>query len=663
MRGKRTSRHPEVDEAAIATIADKATIANETDEADKADEADEADEADKATIATIADEADKATMTTEADEAAGDDPDRPLSVLVVDDEPSVVMLIIHTLSRCGYLVDSARSGAEALGKIDRNGPDILVTDIHMPEMTGMELMRAALRTRPDLLSIAITGYGDVETAVAFMKSGGFDYLQKPVNRDVLVWSVTSAAERYRMRDALRRANAALAARNRELEWEMARARELYDLVLEPALPRMAGASVNIQCLPARRIGGDVLDLLPLSKDRMLIFLADVTGHGVPAAMTANTLKTLFREVSATESEPTAICRHLNRAIHRFILPDDVISVFCGLLDLSARTLDYYLSGLPPPLICRNGETISLAPTGLPLGFFADPPMAGRRVAALAGDLLVATTDGITEAMAPDGRLFGKERLRRIVAGPQPDRHAVADAVVAAAAAFTGRPPRRPFRDDVIALALRLLDDAPVKPGDSPACDRFLGPENQRFCIQTRHIHLDAAIAFIMGRIEAAIADHMAAVGAPAGQAVGGTADQAMEKAADPAMLESLRLAFMELFTNAVEHGSLEMTPLKLDPVVFESPRYEEIFRERMSRPPHADRWVHVACRHENGCVILAVSDEGPGFSPDALPDPADAGRLAASSGRGIAIARMNVDSLNYDQGGRRATMIKRLNGL
>jgi DNA-binding NtrC family response regulator len=104
--------------------------------------------------------------------------DRP-RILVVDDEPKIRDLIRRLLTREGYTVETAKSGDTALEELGRFRPDLLLSDIRMPGMDGLELLRRARSVDADLAFILITGYSSTETAVFAMREGVNDYISKP----------------------------------------------------------------------------------------------------------------------------------------------------------------------------------------------------------------------------------------------------------------------------------------------------------------------------------------------------------------------------------------------------------------------------------------------------------------------------------------------------
>lgn len=102
-------------------------------------------------------------------------------VLVVDDELHVCSALARSLTLMGYRADEANSGREALGMLERTSYDVMVLDIRMPGMDGIEVMRRAHQMRPDLLVIVLTGHATLESAITAVKIGAVEYLRKPAS--------------------------------------------------------------------------------------------------------------------------------------------------------------------------------------------------------------------------------------------------------------------------------------------------------------------------------------------------------------------------------------------------------------------------------------------------------------------------------------------------
>jgi two-component system response regulator PilR (NtrC family) len=131
----------------------------------------------------------------------------PIKVLVVDDEPTYRDLLGETLEADGFAVDVAAGGGEAIEKIIRQDFDVVITDLVMPHIDGLEVLRAAKRKKASTMVIVITGYASLETALAAIKEGVYDYITKPFQLDEIRLTLKNAAEKY----ALARANEELLA--------------------------------------------------------------------------------------------------------------------------------------------------------------------------------------------------------------------------------------------------------------------------------------------------------------------------------------------------------------------------------------------------------------------------------------------------------------------
>src|SRR5213082_1196083 len=119
----------------------------------------------------------------------------PATLLVADDDPGLRESLERTLTREGYRVVLASDGRAALERVQAGGVDLIVTDLKMPGLTGLELLRAAKAIAPDLDVILLTAFGTVEEAVKAMKDGAYDFLTKPFRREQLLKLIDKALER------------------------------------------------------------------------------------------------------------------------------------------------------------------------------------------------------------------------------------------------------------------------------------------------------------------------------------------------------------------------------------------------------------------------------------------------------------------------------------
>ena len=126
-------------------------------------------------------------------------------VLVVDDEENLRIVVRTFLKRDGYEVETASSAEEALEKVEAFGPDVILTDVRMPKMSGIDLLTTLKAKSVDTTVIVMSAYGNVDLAIEAMKAGAYDYVQKPFKAEEVLLTLRKAEER----EALRRENRVL----------------------------------------------------------------------------------------------------------------------------------------------------------------------------------------------------------------------------------------------------------------------------------------------------------------------------------------------------------------------------------------------------------------------------------------------------------------------
>ncbi len=119
----------------------------------------------------------------------------PQSILVIDDEQAIRKALKEILSFEGFTIDEAADGAEGLKKIKEGNYDLILCDIKMPKMDGLEVLAAAKEAKPDTPFIVISGHGNIETAVEAVKNGAFDYISKPPDLNRLLITIRNAMDK------------------------------------------------------------------------------------------------------------------------------------------------------------------------------------------------------------------------------------------------------------------------------------------------------------------------------------------------------------------------------------------------------------------------------------------------------------------------------------
>lgn len=211
---------------------------------------------------------------------------------------------------------------------------------------------------------------------------------------------------------------AVAAAERELDAaELRQAREIQRNLLPKEIPQLAEFHIAGIWEPAKLVGGDYYDVIPLARDRVGICIADVVGKGISAALLMANIQASLRAFASEAASPARVCSRINSVLCTNLAAGKFATLFYGLLDAPTRTLRYTNAGhLRPILIAQDGRVRRLENGGALLGVFADWKYAESCVSLQPGDLLLLFTDGITEAMSPEGSEFGEDRLLSLVAG-------------------------------------------------------------------------------------------------------------------------------------------------------------------------------------------------------------------------------------------------------
>jgi sigma-B regulation protein RsbU (phosphoserine phosphatase) len=222
----------------------------------------------------------------------------------------------------------------------------------------------------------------------------------------------------------------------------------------PALQTLRYAGV---CRAARGVGGDFYDFLPLTGNHLGVAIADIAGKGLPAALLMASLQALLRSHAPTYAgDLAALGRELNRHLQETTDGARYATLFFGVYDDTSRTLRYLNAGHVPPLVIRRGETSPrrLEASGTVLGLFAWQQYEEQSVRLEPGDRLFVFTDGVTEAEAPSGDMFGEERLLewvgRLAAVPAEE---LPERLLAEVSAFVGSSQQQ---DDITVIAAEVV---------------------------------------------------------------------------------------------------------------------------------------------------------------------------------------------------------------
>ena len=237
------------------------------------------------------------------------------------------------------------------------------------------------------------------------------------------------------------------------------AREIQLAMLPQRTHAIHGLEAAGRTRPANTVGGDCYDILRLPDGRLLLMLGDVSGKGSPAALLMALAIAMLRTLAPEDLPLVGLMERLNRLVYEQTPGSRFITMFVAAIDPATWTLTYINAGQTPPLLRRRtGEIESLATGGMALGMFDRATYEATELTLNPGDLLVAYSDGVTEAEDPGGIPFDEVGLRQLIETHHDETlDELGETIVAAVVAHADRVR---LADDLTVLAARRLPPVP-----------------------------------------------------------------------------------------------------------------------------------------------------------------------------------------------------------
>lgn len=402
----------------------------------------------------------------------------PARILVVDDNPVNRRLLVGMLQRQGYTVHEASDGEEALVNVPPLLPDLILMDVEMPRLDGFsacQQLKADPTTR-DIPVLFLSSRIEPDAKIRGFELGGVDYVTKPFHQGEILIRVRTQLELRRLHCSLVQANEELRYKQTLLEQDLRAAAHIQHSMIPRRPPLDSRLRFAWAFHPCDRVGGDLFNIHRLDEEHLALYLFDVSGHGVPAAMvTASVAQSLspsgglIKQPSRTPPyyripHPAEVLSSLDMEypIERF---DKFCTLCYLLLDGNEASCTYSSAGHPPTILQHAGGDIALLARGgsiIGLGDMA-VPFEEENVTLLVGDRLFLHTDGIIEHTGPDGRQFGLDNLLAAIGRTRGMK--LADAVEAVIAEVKDYGLGRPCGDDITFIAVEYGESTTV---DQPA---------------------------------------------------------------------------------------------------------------------------------------------------------------------------------------------------
>lgn len=548
-----------------------------------------------------------------------------LKVLIADDNETDRIILRTIVRKEGYDVILAADGAEAFERFKSEKPDLVLLDVMMPVMDGMEAARSIRKHSPDdyIPIIFLTSLQDAESLAQCVDAGGDDFLSKPYNRVILKSKIKAFGRMREMHQKLQD-------HNRQMLIEQHFAKKIFDNVAHSGC--LDSPNIQYSLSPMSVFNGDTVLAERRPDGGMHLFLGDFTGHGLPAAIGAMPLAEIFYGMTAKGFSMEDVLREINTKLHR-ILPTGVFCCGCFIeLDFYLNKSTIWLGGLPDLVFHRvnTGEIETYAANNLPLGVLSREKFnpALQEIEMDSGDELFIWSDGIIEARNSQDELFGEERLQSLFKTVRAD--AIFKDILSAVDDFTGD---ADADDDVTLLSVKMVDIEVVgEPRIDSRQGSLGGPPKWQFfyALENESLRVFNPLPMVLN-----IISEVEGLRSLSGQ---------------------LYTVIAELYSNALEHGVLKLSSeLKASPEGF-SAYYME--REKRLLALTSGK-VTIRVSHapvdkgKGGELIVSIEDSGEGFNHKKLMNK----EMIKSSycGRGLPLIQSLCSQYYYNEAGNIVT--------
>ena len=330
-------------------------------------------------------------------------------ILIIDDDPGIQILLKRTLVKQGYEVTVASDGEDGLAKAEKILPALVICDWLMPRMNGLEVCRR-LKAMPALATtffILLTSLDSVADKVKGLDAGADDFLCKPIEMYELQARVRAGLRLHQLSEDLKQ-------QKQLLESELAEAADYVCSILPEPVSK-GGVNIDVRFIPSRQLGGDSFDFFWLDEDHLVIYLLDVAGHGLRAALPSLSVINLMRSCGLPDVDyyqPSQVLHALNQVFQMTDRNDKYFTIWYGVYQYSQRKLVYASAGHPPAILISTDahaksikEVQRLKTRGFPIGMFTEAKYINQSCFVPQWSSLFIFSDGVYEINQSDGSVW------------------------------------------------------------------------------------------------------------------------------------------------------------------------------------------------------------------------------------------------------------------
>ena len=334
-------------------------------------------------------------------------------ILTIEDDTTIRSNIVAYLEDSGYRMLEAADGQQGLELFRDNQPDLVLCDLRMPKMDGLDVLQEIALISPETPVIIVSGAGMVDDAIQSLKRGAWDYITKPIpDMRVLEVAVDKALERamllqenHAYQEQLEHLNYELNEALDVLKANQQTGQEVQARLLPEDIQHLGDYVFRHKLYPAMQLSGDFVDYFFIDAEHIGFYMVDVSGHDTGSALVTVIVKTLMSQLrdalkvgDETILIPSQTLQRLNGELFRQDL-DKYITMFYGVLRYSDNRLVVSNGGhYPFPLLCDGSQVTQIDIKGRPVGLFDDVQYANKEIQLPCKFLLLVLSDGIFELM-------------------------------------------------------------------------------------------------------------------------------------------------------------------------------------------------------------------------------------------------------------------------
>jgi sigma-B regulation protein RsbU (phosphoserine phosphatase) len=344
----------------------------------------------------------------------------PAKILVIDDEVALLHSIIAYLEDSGFIAFGAENGKQGLEIFAAKQPDLVLTDLHMPILGGIEVLSTITKGTSEVPVIVISGAGELNDAIEALRLGAWDYLTKPISDlQVLEHAVNKALERKRLIAENKMYAQRIEQSLKILEEDQAAGRRVQMSLLPQDQLSVKDYVFKYKIIPSLELSGDFVEYFAITDDIYGVYLADVSGHGASSAFITVLLKSLVSQYQAhyrvskneTIMSPAQMMQVLSNEIFAAKL-SKYLTIIYGVINISTNEFSYGIGGhYPSPiLLTTDGKASYLPGSGFPVGIIGTAEYQTQKVTLPKGGQIAMFTDGIMELLLPGESLDQKDQV-------------------------------------------------------------------------------------------------------------------------------------------------------------------------------------------------------------------------------------------------------------